>query len=115
MRALSPEVIQYGGLGLGLLSLVLQMSGGKGPDVASTRDAQILQLSQTAIQSARGTSICISWDCTGQPTQAPQAPPTQVVYYKAEPGTAYVDQQGQPVPLVKGNDGHTYVAVAGTP
>lgn len=111
MKALSPEILQYGGLGLGLLSLVLQMSGGKGPDTQASRDAQILQLSQTAIQSARGTNICISWDCTGQP-EAPKVQQPQVVYYRAEPGTAYVDQQGQPVPLVQGHDGQTYVAVA---
>lgn len=112
MKALSPEILQYGGLGLGLLSLVLQLSGGKGPDAASARDAQILRLSETAIQSARGTTICISWDCTGQPTEAPKTQQPQMIYYRAEPGTAYVDQQGQPVPLIQGHDGQTYVAVA---
>jgi hypothetical protein len=106
------------GLGLGVLSIILQLSGGLGGKESQTaKDQALYQMTAQAIQSARGTNICISWDCGGQvpQTQAPQAQsPVQVIYQPADPGTKYVDPQGQEVP-VQIIDGKSYIAIAYQP
>jgi len=103
---LDPQLANSVGLGLGVLSLVLQLSQPKVPD-----NQALYQFSREAIQSARGTTVCISWDCGGMPAQETQAPqPKAVVYQEVEPGVQYVDTSGQPLPTIK-SDGRTYLAL----
>ena len=111
---MSPEIkenLGYLSLGLGALSLILQLIGGPGIEVnQAQKDHELYRFSAHAISAARGTNICISWDC-GK-VAAPEPPASVPVYYRAEPGTTYVDQEGKPIPTFQGQDGQTYLAVS---
>lgn len=103
------EILGYLGLGLGALSLTLQFTGRPGTEVnQAQKDQELYRFSAHAISAARGTNICISWDCGKAAAPEPPAP-VPVYYQRAEPGTTYVDQEGKPIPTFQGQDGQTYL------
>lgn len=89
--------IALAGLGLGLIGLL--QSFNKPVD-----NTALFQTVDRAISAAKGTYVCVSWDCTPE-TQAPVAP---VGYQRVDPGTQYVDTQGQPLPTFEAG-GNTYL------
>jgi hypothetical protein len=98
-------------LGLAALALIVPFTKGD--------NDQIYRLSSEAIRSARGTNICISWDCRGsampdqpdQPSLPAQQPGTVLTLTPIEPGTRYQDVNGTDLPVYEINGQH-YLATA---
>jgi hypothetical protein len=101
------NLLTYISLGVSGLTLLMQVTGHQ--PKADSGNQDLYRLADRAIESARGTSICISWDCKGSADQ----PVQPVIYQRAEPGTAYVDANNRPLPLVPGPDGTNYIVLSG--
>lgn len=98
------------GIGLAALSLLLQF--GKAPEPKDSQK-ELMGLATQAIQSARGTEVCISFNCGGsRRVDVPQSQTPSLVYYQVDPRGSYVDPNGQPLEVVQFRDGKHYVAVA---
>lgn len=91
-----------------------QMSKPRG---ASPEQLALQGLAMKGIESARGTYVCVSFNCAGSggqeqlaAAQAPRQQTIQVQYVPIQPGMVAVDQSGRPLPT-EVRDGQTYALV----